>query len=94
VLAIGYGLTSAGSTGGTGIAAAVLEALGVLALAGSLVTARERGHLRTRPVSVVLVGLDLPARALPLRRLHPQRLPGNGWGQAVSRGGARVAART
>jgi hypothetical protein len=58
VLAIGYGLTSAAGRG-TGIAAGLLEAVGVAVLAGAVASARSRGLLRSRPVSSALFGLAL-----------------------------------
>jgi len=59
-LAIGYGLTSAGSAG-TGIAAGLLEAAGIAALAWAVATARSRRMLNSRPVPFVLAGLALLA---------------------------------
>jgi hypothetical protein len=60
-LAIGYGLTAAGSQG-PGIAAGLLEAIGVAVLAGALAAARaRRGQLNSRPVPFVLAGLALLA---------------------------------
>ena len=61
VLAIGYGLTSAAGSRGPGIAAGLLEAVGVAALAGSVAAARSRGLLRSRPVPSALTGLALLA---------------------------------
>jgi hypothetical protein len=61
VLAIGYGLTSAGGSRGPGIAAGLLEAVGVAAVAGSVAAARSRGLLRSRPVPSALTGLALLA---------------------------------
>ena len=60
VLAIGYGFTSAGGIG-PGIAAGLLQAVGVGVLAGSVATGRSRGLLRSRPVPAVLAGLALLA---------------------------------
>jgi hypothetical protein len=60
IFAIGYGFTSAASRG-PGIAGGLLEAAGMAVLAGSLVAARSRGHLRTRPVPGTLAGLALLA---------------------------------
>jgi hypothetical protein len=60
VLAIGYGFTSAASEG-AGIAAGILQAVGVAVLAGSLASARSRGLLRARPVPSVITGLVLLA---------------------------------
>jgi hypothetical protein len=60
VLAIGYGATSA-SGRGPGIAAGLLQAVGVAVLAGSVAAARSRGRLRARPVPVALIGLVLLA---------------------------------
>jgi hypothetical protein len=59
VLAIGYGLTSAGVSRGAGIAAGLLGAVGVAVLAGSVAAARSRGLLRSRPVPSALTGLAL-----------------------------------
>ena len=61
VLAIGYGLGSAASSRGPGIAAGLLEAAGVAVLAGSVAVARSRELLRSRPVPGVLAGLALLA---------------------------------
>jgi hypothetical protein len=61
VLAIGYGFSSAASSRGPGIAAGLLEAAGLAVLAGALVSARSRGHLRSRPVPGALAGLALLA---------------------------------
>ena len=60
VLAIGYGLTSAGATGPE-VAAGVLVAAGVALLAGSVGIARSRRMLESRPVPGVLIGLALLA---------------------------------
>ena len=59
VLAIGYGLNSFPGSGGTGVAAGLLEATGVAVLAMSVAAARSRGLLRSRPVPGVLIGLAL-----------------------------------
>ncbi len=59
-LAIGYGFTAASSRG-PGIAAGLLQAVGLAALAGALAVARTRQMLRSRPVPVILVGLALLA---------------------------------
>lgn len=59
-LAIGYGFTSAGSTGPQ-VAAGVLQAAGAGALAGSVAAARSRQLLGSRPVPVVIAGLALLA---------------------------------
>jgi len=59
-LAIGYGFTSAAGTG-PGIAAGLLEAVGVAVLAGGVAAARSRGMLNSRPVPAVLAGLALLA---------------------------------
>lgn len=59
VLSIGYGLTSAAGSQGPGIAAGLLQAIGVAVLAGAVVTARSRQLLNSRPVPVVLAGLGL-----------------------------------
>ena len=59
VLAIGYGLTSAPGSEGPGIAAGLLEAVGVAVLAVSVAAARSRGLLRSRPVPGALIGLAL-----------------------------------
>jgi hypothetical protein len=61
VLAIGYGITSAPGSGGPGIAAGLLMALGTAALAGSVAAARSRGRLRSRPVPSALTGLAVLA---------------------------------
>jgi hypothetical protein len=61
ILAIGYGFTSAAGSRGPGIAAGLLEAVGVAVLAGSVAAARSRGLLRSRPVSYALTGLALLA---------------------------------
>ncbi len=61
VLAIGYGFTSAADSRGPGIAAGLLEAVGVAVLAGSVAAARSRGLLRSRPAVSVLAGLALLA---------------------------------
>lgn len=60
VLAIGYGFTAASSRG-PGIAAGLLQAVGIAALAGALAVARTRQMLHSRPVPVILVGLALLA---------------------------------
>lgn len=60
-LAIGYGLTSAAGSAGTGIAAGLLEAVGVAALAWAVAVARSRRMLNSRPVPFVLAGLALLA---------------------------------
>src|SRR6185437_3867292 len=60
-LAIGYGFTSAASSRGPGIAAGLLQAVGVTALAGAVAVARTRQMLRSRPVPVILAGLALLA---------------------------------
>lgn len=60
-LAIGYGFTSAASSRGPGIAAGLLQAVGVAALAGALAVARTRQMLHSQPVPVILVGLGLLA---------------------------------
>lgn len=59
VLAIGYGFTSAAGSQGPGIAAGLLQAIGVGALAGTIVVARSRQLLNSRPVPAVLAGLAL-----------------------------------
>lgn len=88
VLAIGYGFTSAGGSRGPGIAGGILEAAGVAILAGSLVAARERGSLRTRPVPSVLAGLVLLAisflAAAIVAGLAPSSLTSLGVGLAVT----------
>ena len=62
VLAIGYGLTAAAGRQGPGIAAGLLQAIGIALLAGAVAAARSRrGRLDSRPVSVVLAGLALLA---------------------------------
>jgi hypothetical protein len=60
-LAIGYGFTSAASSRGPGIAAGLLQAVGVAALAGAVAVARTRQMLHSRPVPVILAGLTLLA---------------------------------
>jgi hypothetical protein len=60
-LAIGYGFTSASGSAGPGIAAGVLEAVGIAALAWAVATARSRRMLSSRPVVGVLAGLALLA---------------------------------
>ena len=59
VLSIGYGFTSAAGSQGPGIAAGLLQAIGVAVLAGTVVAARSRQLLNSRPVPVVLAGLAL-----------------------------------
>lgn len=61
VVAIGYGFTSAAGSRGPGIAAGLLQAVGIAVLAGSLAAARSRGHLSAGPVAAVLTGLALLA---------------------------------
>lgn len=61
VLAIGYGFTSAADSRGPGIAAGLLQAIGIGVLAGTLAAARQRGVLSSRPVPSVLAGLALLA---------------------------------
>lgn len=60
-LAIGFGFTSAASSQGPGIAAGLLEAVGIAAIAWAVVTARSRKMLNVRPVAPVLAGLALLA---------------------------------
>ena len=60
-LAIGYGFTSAASSAAPGVAAGLLEAVGVAALAWSVAVARSRKLLSSRPVPAVLAGLALLA---------------------------------
>jgi hypothetical protein len=60
-LAIGYGFTAAAGSAGPGIAAGLLEAVGIGALAGSVAVARSRQMLSSRPVTGVLAGLALLA---------------------------------
>jgi hypothetical protein len=60
VLAIGYGFTSAASEG-AGIAAGILQAVGVGVLAGAMASARSRGLLRAHPVPSVIAGLVIVA---------------------------------
>jgi hypothetical protein len=60
-LAIGYGFTSAAGSAGAGVAAGLLEAIGVAALAGSVAVARSRQLLHSPPVPGALVGLVLLA---------------------------------
>jgi hypothetical protein len=59
-LAIGYGFSSAAGAG-PGIAAGLLEAIGIAVLAGSVVVARSRQLLNARPVLSALTGLALLA---------------------------------
>lgn len=59
VLAIGYGFTSAAGSRGPGIAAGLLQAVGVGVVAGAVASARSRGMLRSRPVPSALAGLAL-----------------------------------
>jgi hypothetical protein len=61
VLAIGYGFSSAASSRGPGIAAGLLEAVGIAVLAGTVAVARSRGLLHSHPVPAVLAGLALLA---------------------------------
>jgi hypothetical protein len=61
VLAIGYGFSSAASSRGPGIAAGLLEAIGIAVLAGTVAAARSRGLLASHPVPAVLAGLALLA---------------------------------
>ena len=61
VLAIGYGFSSAASSRGPGIAAGLLEAIGIAVLAGTVAAARSRGLLHSHPVPAVLAGLALLA---------------------------------
>jgi hypothetical protein len=60
-LAIGYGITSAASSEGAGIAAGLLEAAGIAALAWAVTVARSRKMLSSRPVPSILAGLALLA---------------------------------
>lgn len=60
-LAIGYGFTSAAGSAGPGVAAGVLQAVGVAVLAGSVVVARSRQLLNSHPVPAALAGLALLA---------------------------------
>jgi hypothetical protein len=60
-LAIGYGITSAASSEGAGIAAGLLEAAGIAALAWAVTAARSRKMLSSRPVPPILAGLALLA---------------------------------
>jgi hypothetical protein len=60
-LAIGYGITSAASSEGAGIAAGLLEASGIAALAWAVTVARSRKMLSSRPVPPILAGLALLA---------------------------------
>ena len=60
-LAIGYGFTAAAGSTGPGIAAGLLEAVGIGALAGSVAVARSRQMLGSRPVLGILTGLALLA---------------------------------
>jgi hypothetical protein len=61
VLAIGYGFSSAASSRGPGIAAGLLEAVGIAVLAGTVAVARSRGLLHAPPVPAALAGLALLA---------------------------------
>lgn len=61
VLAIGYGFTAASDSAGPGVAAGLLQAIGIAALAGSVAVARSRQVLNSRPVPAVLAGLALLA---------------------------------
>jgi len=61
VLAIGYGFTSAAGSRGPGIAAGLLQAVGVALVAGAMASARSRGMLHSRPVPGALSGLVLLA---------------------------------
>jgi hypothetical protein len=61
VLAIGYGFSSAAGSRGPGIAAGLLEAVGIAVIAGTVALARSRGLLRSHPVPAVLAGLVLLA---------------------------------
>jgi hypothetical protein len=87
VFAIGYGFTSAANSRGPGIAAGLLEAAGMAVLAGSLVAARARGSLRSRPVPGTLAGLALLAAsflaAAIVAGLAPGTLTALGAGLAV-----------
>lgn len=60
-LAIGFGLNSAASSPGPGIAAGLLQAVGIAAIAWAVVTARSRKMLNASPVALVLAGLALLA---------------------------------
>jgi len=59
VLSIGFGLSSAASSQGPGIAAGLLQAIGVAGLAGTVAVARSRQLMNSRPVPIILVGLAL-----------------------------------
>lgn len=61
VLAIGYGFTSAAGAAGPGIAAGLLQAVGLGVLAWSVAAARSRQLLNSRPVPAALTGLALLA---------------------------------
>ena len=61
VLAIGYGFTSAAGSTGPGVAAGLLQAVGIGVLAGTVAIARSRQMLSSRPVPAVLIGLALLA---------------------------------
>jgi hypothetical protein len=60
-LAIGFGFNSAASSAGPGIAAGLLQAVGIAAIAWAVVTARSRKMLNASPVALVLAGLALLA---------------------------------
>jgi hypothetical protein len=61
VLAIGYGFESAVGSTGPGVAAGVIQAIGVGVLAGAVAVARSRQLLNSRPVPIALAGLALLA---------------------------------
>jgi hypothetical protein len=85
ILAIGYGFSS--SSGGTGVASGLLEAIGIAVLAGAVAAARSRELLRSRPVPIVIVGLALLAlsflAAAIVAGLAFDTLPAQGAGLAV-----------
>jgi hypothetical protein len=69
VLAIGYGFTAAAGSTGPGIAAGLLEAVGLAVLAGAVTVTRSRRMLNSRPVPCVLVGLALLALSFLARAI-------------------------
>jgi uncharacterized membrane protein YqjE len=59
ILAVGYGFTQNVTNSGAGIAAGVLEAVGVAVLLGSIAVARAEGYLHGLATLAVLAGLAL-----------------------------------
>jgi hypothetical protein len=57
LLAVGSGFHVGPTNRGRGIAAGILEALGVALLAQVLISARSKGMMQSRPVSLVITGL-------------------------------------